>query len=121
MKSYPIFIEPLSEDEGGGFIASFPDLPGCMSDGETELEAVENALDAFKAWMTVQQERGVHIPEPMDAQQEFTAAAEATEAEIQKLKDALSAANEKFRRTDRAKFAWAFKREAGKFSIRARA
>jgi predicted RNase H-like HicB family nuclease len=32
---YPVIIEPLPEDEGGGFVALVPDLPGCMSDGET--------------------------------------------------------------------------------------
>ncbi len=32
---YPVIIEPLPQDEGGGFVALVPDLPGCMSDGET--------------------------------------------------------------------------------------
>ena len=30
-----IRIEPLSSDEGGGFLVTVPDLPGCMADGET--------------------------------------------------------------------------------------
>ncbi|WP_347338750.1 type II toxin-antitoxin system HicB family antitoxin [Bradyrhizobium nanningense] len=37
---YKIIIEPLSEEDGGGFVATVPDLPGCMSDGATEFEAV---------------------------------------------------------------------------------
>ncbi len=36
---YPVIISPLSEDDGGGFLATVPDLPGCMSDGETPEEA----------------------------------------------------------------------------------
>lgn len=33
--TYPIVIEPLPPYDGGGFSALVPDLPGCMSDGET--------------------------------------------------------------------------------------
>ncbi|MGH1356548.1 MAG: type II toxin-antitoxin system HicB family antitoxin [Thalassovita sp.] len=32
---YPIVLVPLCEEDGGGFAAYVPDLPGCMSDGET--------------------------------------------------------------------------------------
>jgi predicted RNase H-like HicB family nuclease len=28
-------ITPLSKEDGGGFLITFPDLPGCMADGET--------------------------------------------------------------------------------------
>ena len=36
---YPVVIEPLSKEDGGGFIATVPDLPGCMSDGTSREEA----------------------------------------------------------------------------------
>ncbi len=32
---YPFEMRPLTEEEGGGWLIIFPDLPGCMSDGET--------------------------------------------------------------------------------------
>jgi antitoxin HicB len=32
---YPILLRKLSPAEGGGYLAEFPDLPGCMADGET--------------------------------------------------------------------------------------
>ena len=35
---YPFEIRPLSEEDGGGFLITFPDLPGCMADGETPEE-----------------------------------------------------------------------------------
>ena len=38
----PIVVEPLPIEEGGGFLATAPDLPGCMSDGATPEEAVSN-------------------------------------------------------------------------------
>jgi hypothetical protein len=44
---YPVIIEPLAAEDGGGFIAAVPDLPGCMSDGETPKEALTNVRDAI--------------------------------------------------------------------------
>jgi integrase len=38
-------MRPLIADEGGGWLITFPDLPGCMSDGETPEEAIENGRD----------------------------------------------------------------------------
>jgi antitoxin HicB len=52
---YSFDLRPLSKAEGGGWLVTWPDLPGCMSDGETPEEAIENGRDAFTAWMTVWQ------------------------------------------------------------------
>ena len=61
---YSILVEPLREDEGGGFVATVPDLPGCMSDGETELEAINNVHDAINCWLEAARELKRDIPEP---------------------------------------------------------
>jgi antitoxin HicB len=61
---YAIVIAPLSEEDGGGYVATVPDLPGCMSDGETEAEAIENVHDAIACWIEAAQENGRAIPEP---------------------------------------------------------
>jgi len=63
-KDYSIEIRPLTEKEGGGFLATFPDLPGCMADGETPEEAVAEAKDAFECWMEAQKEWGRVYPKP---------------------------------------------------------
>ena len=34
-EAYTHVVSPLSAEDGGGFLITFPDLPGCMSDGET--------------------------------------------------------------------------------------
>jgi len=62
--SYTIVIDPLSEEDGGGFLATVPDLPGCMSDGETQFEAVQNIQDAIQCWLEAAQENHQPIPEP---------------------------------------------------------
>ena len=53
-----IELRPLTEDEGGGWLASFPDLPGCMSDGETPEEALRNAAEAETAWLAANEKWG---------------------------------------------------------------
>ena len=61
---YSILIEPLSDEDGGGFLATVPDLPGCMSDGETAEEAVTNVQDAITCWLEAAQETERDIPAP---------------------------------------------------------
>jgi antitoxin HicB len=55
---------PLAEKDGGVFFISFPDLPGCISDGETIEEAVANGRDAFTAWISAAADQGKTIPKP---------------------------------------------------------
>ncbi len=57
-------VEPLAVDDGGGFAASVPDLPGCMSDGETPEEAISNVQDAIRSWIETARETGRTIPAP---------------------------------------------------------
>lgn len=63
-REYPIVIEPLSEEDGGGFLATVPDLPGCMSDGTTREEAARAIEDAIAAWIEEATRMGRPIPEP---------------------------------------------------------
>jgi antitoxin HicB len=55
---------PLTLDEGGGYLVEFPDLPGCISDGQTVAEAVANPRDAQAAWIAAMREAGRPIPAP---------------------------------------------------------
>jgi antitoxin HicB len=62
--AYKIVIEPLSQADGGGFLATVPELPGCMSDGETRAEALANVEDAIATWIHSARKMGRPIPEP---------------------------------------------------------
>jgi predicted RNase H-like HicB family nuclease len=66
-QDYEIAIRPLAEAEGGGFAATVPELPGCMSDGETPQQALENVYDAIACWMEAASEMGRPVPEPKHA------------------------------------------------------
>jgi predicted RNase H-like HicB family nuclease len=57
-------MEIVEDKEEGGFVVSYPDLPGCITCGETVETAVANALDAKKTWIEAALEEGIQIPEP---------------------------------------------------------
>lgn len=61
---YPFTIRPLLPEEGGGYLIEFPDLPGCMSDGETPEEAIENGKDAMEGWIYACRKLGRKVPKP---------------------------------------------------------
>lgn len=64
MKPYPFLVKPLASEDGGGFMVEYPDLPGCMSDGETVEEAIAAGHDAIAAWIETAEALGRPIPEP---------------------------------------------------------
>jgi antitoxin HicB len=65
-RDYEVDVKPLSADLGGGYVAVMPELPGCMSDGETPEEALANAYDAAEAWLVEARELGRDIPVPQN-------------------------------------------------------
>ncbi len=64
---YAVLIEPLSEEDGGGFLATVPDLPGCVSDGDTREAAARNIEDAIAEWLDEATALGRDIPQPKPA------------------------------------------------------
>ena len=57
-------MEVVEDKTESGFVVSYPDLPGCITCGETVESAIANALDAKKAWIEAALEEGIEIPEP---------------------------------------------------------
>ncbi len=57
-------MEVIPDAEEGGYVISYPELPGCMTCGATIDEAIKNAVDCKRAWLETQLEDGVTIPEP---------------------------------------------------------
>ena len=60
---YPFSITILPPEEGGGYLIEFPDLPGCISDGETIDEAITNGKDALFCWIETAKQYGDEIPQ----------------------------------------------------------
>jgi predicted RNase H-like HicB family nuclease len=56
---YRVVIEP---DEDGVFVATVPSLPGCVTQGATRAEAVENAREAMAGYLSSLEEHGDPVP-----------------------------------------------------------
>lgn len=52
--NYKVIIEP--DKESGGYVAYCPTLRGCVSEGETIEEALENIKKAIKGYLLVLEE-----------------------------------------------------------------
>ena len=62
MYNYEIIL--YWSDEDNAFIAEVPELPGCMADGKTRREAIENAERVIDEWIEIAREDGEAIPVP---------------------------------------------------------
>jgi len=56
---FRVIIEP---DEDGVFVASVPSLPGCVSQGSSRVEALQNAREAIEGYLESLRDRGDPIP-----------------------------------------------------------
>ena len=64
-------MEMVEDKEEGGFVVSFPELPGCITCGEDLESAISNAMDAKKVWFEAAIEEGIEIHEP-DSLEEYS-------------------------------------------------
>jgi antitoxin HicB len=64
MLEYEVRIQPLSPEDGGGYLATVPSLPGCISDGETPEDALRNVQDAIQTWIDAAKSYGMAVPAP---------------------------------------------------------
>lgn len=62
LDEYPFEITPLTAADGGGFLITYTDFDGCISDGETAEQALENGREALAA--TIATLKQCHLPVP---------------------------------------------------------
>ncbi|MCL6090814.1 MAG: type II toxin-antitoxin system HicB family antitoxin [Candidatus Thermoplasmatota archaeon] len=56
---YTVILEPQEE---GGYTVTVPALPGCISEGDTREESIENIKDAITLYIKDLRESGEEIP-----------------------------------------------------------
>ena len=66
---YRIVLHPAEE---GGYVVEIPELPGCISQGETLEEAYKMIQDAKICWLETAIEDGIEVPEPAKMQDEYS-------------------------------------------------
>jgi len=60
-------IRPLSAEEGGGYLVEFPDFPGCIADGETPEDAMDEGRDALTSYLETLKALGRPVPATKNA------------------------------------------------------
>ena len=64
-RTYTIVLDPDLEE--GGYTVIVPALPGCVTQGDTEVQCVERAKEAIEAYIESLQARGLPIPEETES------------------------------------------------------
>lgn len=62
MYKYEMIVFWSQDDEC--YIVDVPELPGCMADGKTAVEALKNTEKVIAEWIETAQELGREIPQP---------------------------------------------------------
>ena len=57
-----IEYQALIEKDGRGYLVTFPDLPGCITDGRTREEARRNAREALSLYLEEARDPGWEVP-----------------------------------------------------------
>ncbi len=60
----PYRLEITPDPSEGGYVAGYPDLPGCLTCGKTPEDAAMNAEECRREWLSAALEEGLEIPEP---------------------------------------------------------
>ena len=63
----PYKLEIMPDTDEGGYVASYPELRGCLTCGDTIEAVAANAEDCKREWLTAALEDHLDIPEPTDA------------------------------------------------------
>ena len=58
--AYPAVFEPF--EDGPGYVVTIPDLPGCVTEGDTLADAIMMAEDAASGWVLDELEDGKQAP-----------------------------------------------------------
>lgn len=61
---YPAYFSPLEEQDG--YCVTFPDLKGCVTQGNSLADSIEMAVDAASGWVLDELEDGNPVPQPSD-------------------------------------------------------
>ena len=68
MKKRMYFMFVHEGGDGQGLWCEFPDLPGCMTDGDNLEDLMRSAVDALESWMAATVEHGESLPDSSDAE-----------------------------------------------------
>ena len=62
---YTLIIQPYQDESEFYYIGKVLELDGCIADGETKKEVLENLHEAMQGWIETKLENGFDVPEPL--------------------------------------------------------
>ena len=65
----PYILNIAWSQEDQCYVARFPELPGCMTHGDTQEEALKHAHEALKGYLATCKKEGVVLPSPVSLQE----------------------------------------------------
>jgi len=71
-RRYRVVITPESDEDGDGWIARIPKLPGCMAAADTVQEALELLQEAKEAWIDAAENSGESTPRPIPSEYNYS-------------------------------------------------
>ena len=63
--SLPYKLEIIPDTDEGGYVARYPELPGCVTCGDSLETVIKNAKDAKREWLFAAREENSRIPKPL--------------------------------------------------------
>ena len=62
---YTFIIQPYNDENEFYYTGKVLELDGCITDGETKEEVLENLREAMEGWIETKLENGFEVPEPV--------------------------------------------------------
>ena len=62
---YTTIIEPINDESGFYYMGRIMEFEGCMTDGDTKEETLQNLQEAMELWIETKLSNGFEVPEPI--------------------------------------------------------
>ncbi len=61
-----IYFAKVGKQKDGSYLVEFPELPGCLTEGKSKADALENAKEALDGWLAANCDRDLSIHAPVN-------------------------------------------------------
>ena len=62
---YTTILEPINDESGFYYVGRIMEFEGCMTDGDTKEETLQNLQEAMELWIETKLANGFEVPEPI--------------------------------------------------------
>jgi len=99
-RAYIVVVHELTEEDGGGFPALAPDLPGCIGDGDSRAAAIADLEKAMEEWIDEAMRLKREVPQPGDCFAQVTAQQEKVKNLLKAQEDLIKQQDQRLKQQD---------------------